>query len=272
MTCKRLYRPGRTYLFSRVELHFHIAVANIDLPHSKDGLSREAKLLKIFQEKPEFIPFVHDVSIYDLFGGEELLEAETEPTSWMAQDFIRKNDSALVVLSMLRSTRRLMIFGYNTRSWAHLNPEIQIAIYKAFQFPLVNRIDVHAMSAFPIPLLETCAASLQHISINTIPTLRLAYPSGFPVGRGGSDALHLKSLTLSTSTPDLEQFADWILASRVKLDQLERLVIRTLGDKHKGVQPIVWRLVGECSATLKELDFFAYLPREFSRVLSVLYI
>ncbi|TEB29999.1 hypothetical protein FA13DRAFT_1792889 [Coprinellus micaceus] len=95
------------------------------------------------------------------------------------------------------------------------------------------------MSAFPIPLLASCAANLKHISISTIPTLRLASPSELPAGHGRLDALHLKSLTLSTSTPDLERFADWIPASRVKLNQLERLVIRTLGDKHKDGRTVI---------------------------------
>ncbi|TEB09384.1 hypothetical protein FA13DRAFT_1107842 [Coprinellus micaceus] len=126
LICKGLYLPGQTCLFSRVELHLHIAAANADPPHRKDGFSREAKLLKDLSRETRIHPLGPRRSIYDLFGGEELLVAETELTSGMAQDLIRKNDSALVVLSMLASARRLMIFGYNTRSWEHLNPNCDL--------------------------------------------------------------------------------------------------------------------------------------------------
>ncbi|KAF6757662.1 hypothetical protein DFP72DRAFT_1065452 [Ephemerocybe angulata] len=220
-TCKALYPQSQIILFSRVELHLHTSVLNLDWPQ-KDYFTKESKLLSILEQRPDLVPYIHNVSIYDLFGGEKLIIADLELNSDVVQDLFGRNESALLLLRLLKHTRSMKLFAYNTRSWKHLDPSIQLAIHDAFLTPDLESIDIYAMASFPVSLLEGCAGTLKHLSINTFPTLRLG--------------------------------------SRLNVAQLSRLVVRTLGDKHKGVQPLVWKLVCECSATLKELDFFAYLP------------
>lgn len=259
-TCKALYPQSQIILFSRVELHLHTSVLNLDWPQ-KDYFTKESKLLSILEQRPDLVPYIHNVSIYDLFGGEELIIADPELNSDVVQDLFGRNESALLLLRLLKHTRSMKLFAYNTRSWKHLDPSIQLAIHDAFLTPDLESIDIYAMASFPVSLLEGCAGTLKHLSINTFPTLRLGYDEALvPPSSKGMDPVQLASLCLSTSTPDLERFVKWIPGSRLNVAQLSRLVVRTLGDKHKGVQPLVWKLVCECSATLKELDFFAYLP------------
>ncbi|KAJ3538609.1 hypothetical protein NMY22_g5101 [Coprinellus aureogranulatus] len=86
LTCQALSLPSRTILFAAVELHLHAAVANLEAPHNLEP-PREAKLLKVLQQNPKFILLVQDVSIYDLFGGEELIVADPELNSDVVEIF-----------------------------------------------------------------------------------------------------------------------------------------------------------------------------------------
>jgi hypothetical protein len=259
LACKVLSLPSQAFLFSRVELHFHISAPSF-APEQALETSREEKLLRVLQTRPELIPLVHNVSIYDLFGGEDILIGEPEVNSGLDQNPFVRNDAALRVLELLKHSKSLILYGFSTKSWKHLDEEIQRVVLQAFRFPNIGSIEVNAMAWFPIPLLGHCSDNLKHLTVTTMPSLRVAYDHIAAEEESESRGFYLESLTLSTSTPELEKFVRWVFDSKVSLTRLNKLVVRTLGDKHQGVQPLVWKLVKACASTLKELDFFAYLP------------
>ncbi|KAJ3497083.1 hypothetical protein NMY22_g19737 [Coprinellus aureogranulatus] len=56
----------------------------------------------------------------------------------------------------LPSLTRIAIYGYNNRSWNALPRNVQLAIKTSLRKKSVSAVEVHAMSDFPVYLLEGC--------------------------------------------------------------------------------------------------------------------
>jgi len=266
LTCKLLAIPSQMLLFRRVELHLHTSVVTMSASGRKtapnNDLTKEAKLFNALSANPYLATFVHDVTLYDLFGGQELIFMDPELDGDVIQNLFGMSEEALLVLGLLTHAKRLTVCAHNARSWMHLHPKVEEAVRKAMASPHLTSIEVDAMAEFPIALFDSCSTTLKHVSISTFPSLQLSFePAAARVGENAP--IFLESLFVSTSTSNLGQLVEWMEGSKLDISRLSRLVVRALGDEHKGVQALVSRLVAECSSTLEELEFFAYLPCMF---------
>ncbi|EAU82764.2 hypothetical protein CC1G_10883 [Coprinopsis cinerea okayama7 len=230
LACRYFCQKTRPLIFRRISLSLHRVAHKIPGHY----------LMDLFTASRHLLPHIQHVVLGSLFEEDAYCRRDDDP-----MDF-----DALRVLLNLQHLTKVTVLGSCNRSWSKVPRNIQKAIRTCLRGKHISQVEVHAMSDFPVYLLEGCR-SLKHFSLTGSPSVMT-----FMVAQDSPSPIHLERLTLRCSSTSLAEMSEWLLSDQCSLDisRLKSLEVQTSGSftfhRH---QDALAQILPRCRNTLEEL-------------------